>query len=413
MAPDPLRPEAVLQAMADALPTPEPGDTTPALSSSYEALALFVHACMTNLGFRLLGFDEDKPIGTAPSPPPVLPSPKLTPPRRAEAECAAIGPRLPARWNASFNSLAFVYAHTQSSMRFVVRVDRLGGQAAVRALAVGADRVHSLDVAARDYVSSASLPLRIPTTTATAAEAEDQQQQPPQPREDRTGLPARLERIFVSRERVADLAALLKVDIVQRLVPALQKEGYEEDADQRAAREDADAAARGREPARPAQPPPDPRPEPARPYPFDDPLAAPPPRPTPAGDFAPPGFEDEYEVLRPAWRGGAGPPPFLPAIGGDDLHPPGLGPHDPLRPSFVGGLPRPRGGGGMHPAGLDDPLFGGPRGGGQAGFDPQVPPGARYDDPTGGFGSLPRFGGGRPGGSGGNNPYGGFGGDII
>lgn len=188
---------------------------------------------------------------------------------------------------------------------------------------------------------------------------------------------------------------------------------------------------------------PDPLPQPAQPnpYPIIDPLAAPPPRaPIPAGDFPPPGFEDEYEINRPPRGGGVFPPTFPGAgaggrqgiispfnIGHDDLNPPGLGPHDPLRGSFVGGgaggLPRPggggfgSGGGGMHPT-FDDPLFGGPHGGGDGGdgqFDPQAPPGARWD-PVG-PGGAPRFGGGRPGrggpfgGGGGGGAFGG--GDII
>lgn len=59
----PLSPSAILRAMAEALSTHQQGDTTSDLSSSHEALALFVHACMTSLGFRLLGFDEDQPEG--------------------------------------------------------------------------------------------------------------------------------------------------------------------------------------------------------------------------------------------------------------------------------------------------------------------------------------------------------------
>lgn len=150
-------------------------------------------------------------------------------------------------------------------------------------------------------------------------------------------------------------------------------------------------------------------PQPTRPYPLADPLVGPPRRPMPAGDFAPPGFEDEHEVNRPPRMGGGlrmpgGRSPYN--IGHDDLNPPGLGPHDPLRASFVGGgLPRPGWFGGMHPT-FDDPLFQGPGGQG-GGFDPQAPPGARWD-PTG-PGGAPRFGGGRPGGGG----FGGFGGDII
>jgi hypothetical protein len=60
---DPLGPAAVLQAMADALPTHDKGDTTSDLSSSLDCVALFVHACMVSLGFRLLGFNEDQRIG--------------------------------------------------------------------------------------------------------------------------------------------------------------------------------------------------------------------------------------------------------------------------------------------------------------------------------------------------------------
>lgn len=231
-----------------------------------------------------------------------------------------------------------------------------------------------------------------------------------------------------------DLANLLKINIIQRLLPSLQKEGYEEsdNPDDRAAAEDASAAARGgvRQPA-PRMPDPLPQPAQPHPYPVADPLAAPPHRPIPAGDFPPPDFEDEYEINAPARRPLAyAPPAGLPGrspfnIGHDDLNPPGLGPHDPLRGSFVGGgiggggLPRPGGmGGGMHPT-FDDPLFQDPGGqgrGGGGGFDPQVPPGARWD-PVG-PGGAPRFGGNRPGGrggpfGGGGGGGGGFFGDII
>jgi hypothetical protein len=69
MAPDPLSPAAVLEAMAKALPTHEKDDTTSDLSSSLDCIALFAHACMANLGFRLLGFNEDQRIGTLPPEP--------------------------------------------------------------------------------------------------------------------------------------------------------------------------------------------------------------------------------------------------------------------------------------------------------------------------------------------------------
>jgi hypothetical protein len=193
-------------------------------------------------------------------------------------------------------------------------------------------------------------------------------------------------------------------------MPGLHKEGYEEAPNATAASAARDAHNEREEQANNRRNPPpnplrDPQPQPARPYPFDDPLAAAPRRPLPDGGFAPPGFDDEYDLHRPL-RGMA--PPFPGAgspfgIGGDDLNPPGLGPHDPLRGSFVGGggFRGGPGGGGMHPT-FDDPLFGG-RGRGQGGFDPQAPPGARYD-PTGPGDGPQRGGMGRP-----PNPFGGFG----
>jgi hypothetical protein len=64
--------EAILQRMADAIPAHQQGDTSSDLSSSYEVLALLVHAYMTALKFRLLGFDEDKKIGRFSKPPALL-----------------------------------------------------------------------------------------------------------------------------------------------------------------------------------------------------------------------------------------------------------------------------------------------------------------------------------------------------
>lgn len=439
-ATNPLRAASLLQRMADALPTHPRGDTTSDLSSSHEALALFAHACMAALGFRLLGFDEDAPD---------------------EAGCRALAPRLPARWNASFNTYSFVYAHAQSALRFVVRVDRLGAKAEIRGLAAGDDRIARLELVIRDFVSSAALPVRIALVGGDAAadarrrrssagnasrrgsggvggggegdvEASNNTTESTSSgeiEEDRSDLPQKLRDVMISEARVADLASLIKVQIVQKLLPSLQKEGYEEEAspDDRAAREDADETGR-RGP--PRQPPSGGGggipglPQPARPYPFDDPLDPQPRNPTvPSGDFPPPGFEDPYDINRPP-RGSAGVPQPLGGggrtpfgnIGQDDLNPPPLGPRDPFHPGggLAGpGLPRPGGGRGMHPT-FDDPLFGG--GGGFGGIgggddldDLQVPPGARYD-PLG-PGGLPRLGGRGGGrGGGGNWPFGGGGG---
>lgn len=80
MANNPLSPQNILQGMADALPTHEKSDTTSDMSSSAEAIALFAHSCMVNLGFRLLGFNEDQKMGAQlhPTPPQPILNTKLT-----------------------------------------------------------------------------------------------------------------------------------------------------------------------------------------------------------------------------------------------------------------------------------------------------------------------------------------------
>ncbi|SPN99885.1 uncharacterized protein DNG_02737 [Cephalotrichum gorgonifer] len=375
----PLSIDAILQGMADAIPSHPKGDTSSDLSTSYEVLALLIHSYMTALKFRLLGFDEDK---------------------RTEDECTALAPRLPAKWNASFGSHSFVYAHKQSAMTFVVKVDRLGSKVEVRGLAVGDDRIYRFERNIRDVVRSAALPLRITLT-------EDGE-------EDRSDLVEKLRGVFVSEQAINDTINDLKVNIVQKFIPSLQAEGYTET-------ETEPSRSHQRTQSPPLHPLEEPRPRPGHPYPINDPLAAPPPRPRPIADFPPPGFEDEHEINSPP-RGLRPPHPSF-DIGHDDLHPPGLGPHDPLRPSFIGGggLPRPGGFGGMHPT-LTTPCSrdrAGARGRrdsvrrhrpARGGIPLALVAGRGRGRGAGGG----RFGGGYGGGyGGGSGGYGGYGGDII
>ncbi|KAK5661170.1 hypothetical protein OQA88_11061 [Cercophora sp. LCS_1] len=376
----PLSPNSVTERMIEALPTHEKDDPTSDISSSLDAVALFVHACMASLEFKLIGLKEDDP---------------------SSQSCVSLAPRLPSTWNTSLNSHSFLYSHPQSSMRFILRVDRLGTKTEVRGLALGDERIARFEITTRDYLTTSHLPIRIPVSENGTEQRDDH------------AFRTKLESLFTNPNRMTELATLVKTHIVQRLVPGLNKPGYEESPDDRAARQDADETARTG--ARPPPTFPNPLPNPAQPnpYPVPDNFVPRPGPPVPAGDFPPPGFEDEYEVNRPP-RGSLPMPGFGPGgqspfgIGGSDLYPAGLGPHDPLRGSFVPGRGGP-GSGGMHPT-FDDPLFQGPRGQGGSEFDPQIPPGARWD-PLG-PGGAPRFGGGRPGGRG-NGGFGGFGGDII
>lgn len=382
-----------------------PNGNGPQLKGPTEAIALAVHAGMIAVGFRLVGLGEDERMG------------KITPPRLPHASLLCLSyfltqsltetyadaenPReLPTAWNAS-TSYAFRYAHAQSAMEYLVKVNRLGGKAVVYALAIGDDKTTHFDVTTKDYLSESSLPLTIPEDTSTEDKA------------------SKLQDLFISVGRLNDLGALLKISVIQKLAPSLNKPGYEESGSERERTSTADRSGPQRgDPPNSRQPANEP--EPARPYPFNDPLAARPhggrPLPEPI-----PGFDDELEINRP--RGGLRDDRYPVGIGHNDLYPQGLGPNDPLRPHLAGGLPRPGGGfgGGMHPT-FDDPLFGDQ--GGHEGYDSRAPPGARYDpigpgdplrDNRGGGG--PRFpGGGGFGGAGGRppNPFGGFrDGDFI
>ncbi|KAL8635437.1 MAG: hypothetical protein Q9228_007067, partial [Teloschistes exilis] len=328
-----------------------PKEVSPHLRDPYDAVALFSHACMLTVGFRLEGLGEDH--------------------KTEEASSEPGDPRpLPPQWNITTTSnYAFRYAHGQSALHYILKVSRLGSKAVINALAIVPDadeKVYTLEIAIKDFLSPSNFPF-----TLSSLQNEDATIHPGEG--DEEGLQAKQNKLsacFISAGRIADLGAMLKFQIIQKLAPSLHKEGYEESA-HAASQNSSSTTASERQSSR-QQPPErgDPRPaydplrdsDPtfppsAQPHPFNDPLAeGPPRRPYPAGDFPPPGFEDEYEMNRPPHHmpGGLGGGRRPLNIGERDLYPPGMGPHDPLRGpgGGFGGI----GGGGMHPT-FDDPLF--------------------------------------------------------
>jgi hypothetical protein len=226
-------------------------------------------------------------------------------------------------------------------MEYLVKISKLGGKIVISGLGLGDDRVRTFDAPVKDFVSESSFPY----TRKSGDSDEDAQKA--------------IEDLFISEGRIADFSALVKLNIIQALVPSLAKQGYEETA---STASQSQPSRSQREPERgdredpSRQPPMDPMPPYAQPRPFHDPLAVPPRRPIPAGDFPPPGFEDEHQILSPPHRGGAYGGPRMPMSGERDLYPPGMGPNDPFAPG--GGLR----GGGMYPT-PDDPMFGGDGGG--------------------------------------------------
>jgi hypothetical protein len=338
-----------------------PKDASPQIKTSHEAIALASHASMIAVGFRMVGLGEDHKLET--------PSDRDDP------------HELPAEWNANAGHYSFRYKHSQSSMEYLLKANRMGNKVVVMGMGLGDDKTCSFDVKVQEFVSEGNLPATPKKEGATNDDVE-----------------RAIQDVFISIGRLSDLGSLIRLNIIQKFAPGLQKPGYEETSEPSASQ------SRTQEPRGADRPLRDPlredRDPPARPYPFTDPLAQPRrPMPEPM-----PGFEDEFETGRPGGRLPGG----FPNIGERDLYPQGLGPNDPFRggvgPGF-GGM----GGGGMHPT-FDDPMFAGQRGG----YDPQVPPGARYDPMgpgPGGRGRHPRGAGmgGRP-----PNPFGGFGdGDFL
>ncbi|KAF8665669.1 hypothetical protein AX16_000122 [Volvariella volvacea WC 439] len=306
-------------ALIASLPTLLPEDSKK-LQSPQDGLAALLHTAMSALAFRLVAVDE-------------RPSQSL------------VGNKLPSEWNRGGpESYSFKYRHEQSSLEFVLKVIRLGNRTLVNAIASETDKVLSLDMPTNDFVSPSFFPHEIGAGDTPLIHG------------------------FISSNRVADLMSQFKLMVVQKLVPGLRKEGYQEEA----------APASGQPGTSQSGPA---RPEPSRPVPQP---------------FEPP-------IL-----------PYMPPrnpleIGRRDLDPIPMNPFNP--PSLF-----PHGGDGMF-VGPDHPIFG-PRGGpvggrgpwGGDGFLPPMgaPPGARFDPVGPGPISPGRGGlrGGRPG-RGGVPPHGG------
>lgn len=376
-----LSPSSLLRIIEKSLGAVGDSSSNQTLRNPYDAIAVFVHACMLAIGGRLIGFDENE---------------KLESPIDAKSENS-----LPSSWNNS-SSYSFRYAHEQSSLEFLLKISRLGNKVVIFGVGVGDDKTASFDIVTKDFTSESFFPYTL---------GEDSSD------EEFGGQRRRLRDGFISESRMSDLASLTKINILQKLLPGLQKPGYDEERTGTSSSSTASTSTSQNRPRPDDYDPlrmPPPHFEPPNPYrPYNPP-------PIPAGGERPPGFDDEYDLMRPPRSGPFVGPGNPLSIGEDDLNPPGLGRSPPLRGPFFGegGLPRPGFGGGgmggMHPS-PDHPMFGGRGdGSGSSQPDPRFPPGSRYD-PVG-PGDAPRGGlqGPRGPGWGGGNPFGGFGGgDFI
>ncbi|KLT39540.1 hypothetical protein CC85DRAFT_192105 [Cutaneotrichosporon oleaginosum] len=297
---------------------------------------------------------------------------------------------LPASWNArGEDSYMFEYRHPQSAMTFRVRVGRMGNRIQVDAMPE--DGVpHTISLVVNDLLDPSAFP--VPSGQAANAEGEAQAHA--------LG--------FRSLDAVRTFVAQYNREIIARLIPGLQKDGYR-------APQTTSAPGPSSQRDRPPQQP-EPSGGPARPSPFHDPLH---PAAAPAGvpaasighrDLDPMGGRIGPGFSRPDFDRGGGMlvdfnhPLFDGRRGGQQQGPGGsinpagarwdpVGPGGPLGPRFPSAGGNPLGG-----FGVTDPEWG----------DEMPPPGERGPDLSGRFG--PRRGGGGGGGLGGPGMGGGFGG---
>lgn len=308
---EPLNPASLCSIIRKSI-QPETG-----LKDEYDGLACLAHACMLSTGFKFIELGEAE--------------------KAQQSITASELSSLPAAWNTSNSSMyAFRYTHDQSSMEFVIRVSRMGRRTMIFGIAVDDDKTCSFDIATQDFTSENFYPWK-PEENAEA-----------------------LTNGYISMSRMKDFSSRFKLNVLQKLIPGLNKEGYTEEStsattqsSRAQATNDPDSSLR----------------EDRRPAPGYDPLRNP-ARPNPRPSDWPPEFEDEYEMQGsrsgPRFPGGIG------GIGADDLRPPGIDAMNPFSRRSGGHR-------GMHPT-PEDIMFP-DQGYGTPTFpSPGMPPaGARYD----------------------------------
>jgi hypothetical protein len=174
---DPLDPAALVPSVVSYLPS-----AARTLDTQYDAFAALLHTVMIRLGFRLVALDDSTPA----------------------LEIA--NGVLPESWRKNGpDSYAFRYKHDQSSLVFFLKIVKLGNRTVIHGIALESGTTKTLDILTSDYVSPSFFPFN-----PNAA-----------------GLNPLING-FISSTRVNDLISLYKINILQKLVPGLRKEGYEE-----------------------------------------------------------------------------------------------------------------------------------------------------------------------------------------
>ncbi|KAF9514158.1 hypothetical protein BS47DRAFT_1372370 [Hydnum rufescens UP504] len=178
MSSNALDPAAILTTIPTLLPE---GDKQ--LGHPQDAIAALLHAVMSILGFRLVGLDD------------------------SSSDVVYEKNVLPAEWKKTSPELyALRYKHDQSSLIFLLKIVKLSKRLVIHGIALGDDKTTTLDVVIEDFTSASFYPYNGATNTSPLVHG------------------------FISSARVNDLVGQYKIQILQRLLPSLRKEGYEEES---------------------------------------------------------------------------------------------------------------------------------------------------------------------------------------
>ncbi|KAF8309206.1 hypothetical protein DL93DRAFT_1782077, partial [Clavulina sp. PMI_390] len=170
-------PSAIISKVKELLPAGQSILKTP-----QDGLAILLHSVMTILGFRLVGIDD------------------------SSSDVQSEKNVLPEDWSKhSPDSFAFRYRHDQSSLVFLLKLIKLSKRMVIHGIAMEDDKTTTLDIVIADFTSESSFPYD--------SSAEDA---------------APLVHAFISSARVKDLVGQYKLAVLQKLMPGLRKEGYEE-----------------------------------------------------------------------------------------------------------------------------------------------------------------------------------------
>ena len=93
---------------------------------------------MMAVGFRMVGLGEDHKLET--------------PSDRDDTQ------ELPTEWNANAGHYSFRYKHSQSSMEYLLKANRMGNKVVVMGMGLGDDKTCSFDVKVQEFVSEGNLP---------------------------------------------------------------------------------------------------------------------------------------------------------------------------------------------------------------------------------------------------------------